>query len=273
MQGDARTSAAEQEQGTHCLLARCSLAREQRERSASMAPHLRIAVSYAYVERPNTRRNLQFFLRHGLDESVALLSIVVKGGPPRDGAGAGGVGGFTVDIPEEHRARVRVTFAEENVGYDMESHRRNARLFAEEEAGAGAAASFTHIVAMNDSALGPFCRPPSRRYEDGEEEGEGEHQQSDEHAAAAADDDNIPDGPGPGPWHRLFAERLTRLRSHPPSMFVGTIRHLSYFLFFAAEGWTSFAAELEAGGVGGGEEGGGLHLCTLVPSLCPLSAL
>jgi hypothetical protein len=40
---------------------------------------LRIAVSYAYVERPNTRRNLEFFLRHGLDSSVAFVSIVVKG--------------------------------------------------------------------------------------------------------------------------------------------------------------------------------------------------
>ena len=182
-----------------------------------MGTKFRIAISYAYVERPNTRRNLQFFLNHGLDESVSLLSIVVKGGRPSDGAGSGG-DGFTVTIPEEHRERVTVTMAEENVGYDMESHRRNVVLFAElqeekEE-------PFTHYVAMNDSALGPFCRNPVAEEEEEEE------------------------GPGPGPWHRLFAERLTRLRSYPPTSFVATIRHFSYFLFFSPAGWDAFGAEL-----------------------------
>jgi hypothetical protein len=195
-----------------------------------MATPLRIAISYAYVERPNTRRNLEFFLKHGLDDSVALLSIVVKGGRPSDGAGVGG-GGFSVAIPEAHKGRVRVTFAEENVGYDMESHRRNALLFAELEEGKEAEGEglFTHFVAMNDSARGPFCtRQPSPSTTREEEEEE---------------------GPGPGPWHRLFAARLTRLRSHPPTSFVATIRHFSYFLFFSKPGWRAFAAELRVRGL------------------------
>ena len=190
---------------------------------ATTTPNLRLAISYAYVERDNTRRNLAFFLTHGLDESVALLSIVVKGGRPSDGAGSGGKeGGFSVSIPEEHRERVRVTFAPENVGYDMESHRRNAALFAEVEK---EKEPFTHYVAMNDSTLGPFCTSSSSGAVENENEEEGP-------------------GPGPGPWHRLFAQRLTRLRSHPPTAFVATIRHFSYFLFFSLDGWRTFAAEL-----------------------------
>lgn len=219
---------------------------------------LRIAISYAYVERPNTRRNLEFFLQHGLDSSVALLSIVVKGGRPSDGAGAGGPGGCTVEIPEAHRGRVRVTFAEENVGYDMESHRRNAALFAELEekkrkqkdegdrdaAGAGDPESgeslFTHFVAMNDSAMGPFCRQPptSTAAEEEEKEEDCVGKQSEK------EEEEEEEGPGPGPWHRLFAERLVRLRSHPPTCFVATIRHFSYFLFFSRPGWHIFAGEL-----------------------------
>ena len=189
---------------------------------ATTTPNLRIAISYAYVERDNTRRNLAFFLAHGLDSSVALLSIIVKGGRPSDGAGSGGKGGFSVSIPEEHRERVRVTFAPENVGYDMESHRRNAALFAEVEK---EKEPFTHYVAMNDSTLGPFCTSSTSGAVENEEENEEE-------------------GPGPGPWHRLFAQRLTRLRSHPPTAFVATIRHFSYFLFFSVNGWRTFAEEL-----------------------------
>lgn len=210
-----------------------------------MAANLRIAVSYAYVERPNTRRNLDFFLKHGLDESVSLLSIVVKGGRPSDGAGSGGEG-FSVDIPEEHRERVRVTFAEENMGYDMESHRRNALLFAEmeekerhaaEEEGLAAPSSrFTHYVAMNDSAIGPFCTSPRRPSPSQSPPVEKEEEEEEEEGPGP--------GPGPGPWHRLFAERLTRLHSHPPASFVATIRHFSYFLFFSPCGWRAFSAEL-----------------------------
>ena len=167
-----------------------------------MARGLRLAVSYAYVERPNTRRNLSFFLRHGLDSSVALLSIVVKIGRPSDHAGDGGGSGcgFSLDIPKEHRERVRVTVAE-NTGYDMESHRRNALLFAtleEEEAQRqretetedGGDPLFTHFVAMNDSAMGPFCRgDPAARAAEG----------------AAEEEEVDEEEPGPGPWHRLFA--------------------------------------------------------------------
>ena len=126
---------------------------------------------------------------------------------------------------------MRVTHAD-NVGYDMQSHRMNARLFAA-AAAAGAAAGaelFTHFVAMNDSAMGPFVGSSER--------------------AAAADADADADGaaddsPDAAPWHRLFAARLTRLRSHPPTMFVATIQHFSYFLFFDPPGWNTFAAELE----------------------------
>ena len=96
----------------------------------------RIYISYSYVERPQSRKNLEYFLRHGVQGFDNItVDLVTKGAP----CGVR-VGGYP-NVAARH---------EENVGYDFGTHSQN---LARCDLG-----GYDYFILMNCSCTGPFRR-------------------------------------------------------------------------------------------------------------------
>eukprot|EP00873_Tetraselmis_striata_P044776 jgi/Tetstr1/465040/TSEL_009768.t1 len=98
----------------------------------------RIYISYSYFEREQSRKNLAFFLQHGvLGFDNVTVDLVAKGET------------CNVRVPEGARANVRVRRAE-NVGFDFGTHRENLMACNVE--------NYDYFILMNCSCTGPFQR-------------------------------------------------------------------------------------------------------------------
>jgi len=97
-----------------------------------------IFISYSYFEKKNTKKNLEFFIKHGLKENH-YLSIDCKSET------------FSVDVSANQN--VKVFRPSENVGFCMKSHFDNlSRINSFDD--------FDYFIIMNDSCKGPYFRGP-----------------------------------------------------------------------------------------------------------------
>lgn len=98
----------------------------------------RILVSYCYYEKVNTKRNLDFFIRHGLYDNVHLIINIknVKTNPK--------------DLPNKRNI---TKISSKNEGWDFKGHLDNFRYM---RSITNLEKSFDYVLIMNDSCIGPF---------------------------------------------------------------------------------------------------------------------
>lgn len=95
-----------------------------------------IFISYSYFEKENTKKNLEFFIKHGL-KSNHYLSIDCKSES------------FSLDVSSYENVKVFKPL--DNVGFCMKSHSDNLSRI-------NSFNNFDYFVVMNDSCKGPYFR-------------------------------------------------------------------------------------------------------------------
>lgn len=102
---------------------------------------MKIAISYVYYEKENTKRNLEFFLRHGLLDNRITLYLTLHSD-------------CSIPIPKSPRIIIR---KRKNLGFDFGAHLavwNNISL-----------SKYNYFVMMNDSCIGPFIKKKNERAE------------------------------------------------------------------------------------------------------------
>lgn len=95
-----------------------------------------IFISFVYFEKDNTKKNLQFFLKHGLKKNHYLL-INCKSNH------------FSIDTSAYDN--VKVIMPNENLGFCMKGHLDNLSTISSFN-------DFDYFIIMNDSVKGPYFR-------------------------------------------------------------------------------------------------------------------
>jgi hypothetical protein len=96
-----------------------------------------IFISYIYFEKENTKKNLEFFLKHGLKNNMYMI-INVKDHK------------ISIDINKynkDNNIKIRKT---DNVGFDFGGHRDNLKEINFND--------YDYFILMNDSCMGPFYK-------------------------------------------------------------------------------------------------------------------
>lgn len=99
----------------------------------------KVLISYSFYEKENTKRNLLFFIKHGLQEDMFLL-LNVKITDNDNSL-------YLTEI--SNKTNCHVTYSE-NIGYDYKAHLINLELIK------ALNVKSTHLILMNDSCIGPF---------------------------------------------------------------------------------------------------------------------
>jgi len=96
-----------------------------------------IFISYVYFEKENTKKNLEFFLKHGLKNNMYMI-INVKDHK------------ISIDLNKYNKnnnIKIRKT---DNVGFDFGGHRDNLKEINFND--------YDYFILMNDSCIGPFYK-------------------------------------------------------------------------------------------------------------------
>lgn len=101
---------------------------------------MKIVVSYVYYEKENTKRNLTFFLTHGLLDTRIILYLTLHSK-------------CSVPIPKSSRI---IILKRKNKGFDFGAH---INIWNTIDLG-----KYSYFVMMNDSCLGPFVKNNKQQY-------------------------------------------------------------------------------------------------------------